>query len=443
MGGEPGRDMKTNVEDISSVKKKLVIEIEAEQVNKKLSQTFKELGKRAKIPGFRPGKIPRKILERYFGDQVMADVTRSLINETLPKAIEETNASPLTRPVIEKEALKVGQNFKYSALMEFRPEFELKDYMGLEAQKEICSVTEEDVNKQLEEIREAVGKLTPVVEDRGIREHDHVIIDYEGFEGTQAIEGTKASNFSLKIGSNTLPPGFEKGLLGHKKGDETEIKVDFEKDDPPPSLAGKSVRFKVKVTDIQEKDLPELDDDFAKNLGGDFTVLDDLKKKLKADLIQRDESRIDRELKMRLIKKVSDSMDFELPESLLNSEIDNAIENLKRNLDHKGAGSSRADLRDEKLREGLRPASEKRVKEMLILAEIARRNDISVNEEELAEGFRKAAQSMGQKPEDLRQYYKTNNLEDFFRQKLLEEKALNYLVKGAKVTEVEADKMQN
>ena len=172
--------MKTSVEDISPVKKKLVVEIGADMVDKSVNAAYKRLGKRAKIPGFRPGKIPRKIMERYFGPEVQQDVTRELVNETLAKAVEETETFPLTMPVIENDMLKTGQNFKYTATMEVKPQFELKDYMGIEVEKEKYSVTDGDVKKQLEEIRRNQGTLKSVEEDRPVKQEDYVVIEYEG-----------------------------------------------------------------------------------------------------------------------------------------------------------------------------------------------------------------------------------------------------------------------
>ena len=434
--------MKTTLQDISPVKKKLMVEIEAEEVDKKVNETFREFGKRAKIRGFRPGKVPRKILEGYFGNRVIEDVTRALVSETLPKAMEETNAFPLTMPVIENETLKVGQDFKYSAIMEVKPEFEIRDYMGLEVEKEICSVSDEDMDKRLEEIRKAVGKLTSIEDDRGIKMDDHVVIEYEGFEGQRAMEGVKSHNFLLKIGSNDFHPDFEKNLIGLKKEDTTEIRVDFEDNYYHSRLAGKNVDFKVKVIDIKEMTLPELNDDFARNLGDDFTDLDNLKKRLREDLIKSEENRIDRELKMRLLKKISDSVDFELPDSLVESEINYAIENIRQNLTRSGSNMEKAGLREEKLREEFRPTSENRVKEMLLLGEVARQNNLSINEEELSDGFREMASKTGQQAEEMRRYYEANNLVDSFKERLLEEKTLNFLVNGAKVTEVEADKIK-
>jgi trigger factor len=434
--------MKTKLEEISSVKKKLEIEIEAGEVNKKIEEAYRELRKGVKLPGFRPGKVPRKILERRFGNQVIDDVTRRLVNETLPKAVEETKTIPLSMPIIENEILKLGQNFRYSAIMEVRPEFELKDYMGLEVEKELFSVADEDVEAQMEEIRKTHGQLSSVETERGIKEEDFAVIEYEGLEDGKALEGIKNSNFLVRVGSNDFHPDFEKALIGLKKGEMSEFNVDFEDDYSQPKLAGKSVKFNVKVIDIKEMDLPELNDDFAKNLGADFQDLDDLKDKIRETLTDREEKRVDRELKMRLLKKVSDSVDFELPESLLESELNGAMESIRQNLLRSGSNMEKAGLNEEKLKEDLRPASEKRVKDMLVLGEIARGNDLDITEAELLAGFKELALSTGQDPEALRQYYEANNLRESFRQQLLEEKTLNYLVKGANITEVEADKIK-
>jgi trigger factor len=434
--------MKTTLEDISPVKKKLMIEIEAEEVNKRITKAYRELGKKAKVRGFRPGKVPRKILESYYGTQVAEDVTRTMVSETLPKALEETKTFPLSVPGVENETLKEGQDFKFSAILEVRPEFELKDYMGLAVEKEKLSVSDEDFDKQIEEIRKARGKLDSISEERPVKEDDYVIIEYEGYEGDNAIEGIKSNNFPLKIGSGDFHPDFENALIGRKKGDKTEISITFEADHYHSKLAGKVVNFKVELIDIKVMELPELSDEFAKNLGADFKDLSDFKKKVREDLITGEEKRIDKELKERLLNKISEGVDIELPQSLVESEINYTIENIRQNLIRTGSNFEKAGLSEDKLKEELRPASEKRVKELLLLGEIARQNDLTIDELELSEGFREMAARMGQDHEIIREYYEANNLVDSFQQKLLEEKTLNYLVEGAKISEVEADKIQ-
>ena len=432
-------EMKTSVEEISPVKKKLVVEIGPDIVDKSVNDAYKRLGKKAKIPGFRQGKVPRKIMERYFGAEVKQDVTRELVNETLPKAVEETDTLPLTMPVIENDVLKMGQNFKYTATMEVKPQFELKDYMGVEVEKEVCSVTDEDVKNRLEEIRRNSGTLKTVKEDRAVKPEDYVVIQYEGFENGRPVEGVKSENFLLRIGSNDFHPDFEKALIGGKKGETTEIKVHFEETHYHPKLAGKVVDFKVKITEIKEMELPELNDEFAKKLGDDFKDLETLEKKLKEDIIKREETRIDRELKKNLIEKIAEEIDFELPESLVESEIRNATENIRRNLIRTGSSMEKAGLDENRLRQNLRPAAEKRVKEMLILGKIAGDSGLSIDEVELTDGFRNLANSMGQDLQTVRRLYETNRLTDSLRESLLEEKTLNYLLNGAKVIVPEAD----
>jgi trigger factor len=346
-------------------------------------------------------------------------------------------------PVIENESLKSGEGYTYVALMEVRPEFELKDYMGLEVEREIVSVSDETVNSQLEEIRRVNSRLKPLEEDRGIRNDDCAILEYEAFEGEKPIEGVKAQNFLVRVGSNQFHPEFEKGLIGLKTGQSADITVDFEKEHPNAKLAGKKVLFKVRVTDVKLMELPELNDDFAKSLGADFADLESLKNRIRGDIKAREEKRVDRELKRKLLDRIGATASFDLPESLVESEMRYAVETVKQNLIRMGSSFDKAGLTEEKVREDFRPASEKRVKDLLILGEIARQNDLSLTEVELDEGFADLAKGMGQDPKVVRQYYEAKGLLEGFRDRLLEEKTLNYLVKGAKIREVEAARIQD
>lgn len=431
--------MKTSLEEISPVKKKLLVEIESQEVEKKIDDAYKKLGKKAKIPGFRPGKVPRRILEMRFGNQVAEDVTRSLISDTFPKAIKEVEVFPLGAPLLEQDTLKQKQNFKYSAVMEVRPQFDVNNYLGIEAEKEKFSVTEEDIRNHLDKIRKANGKLSSINTKRPIQKDDYVVLDYEGFEGDRHLDGIKSQNFLLKVGSNDFHPVFEESLIGLNKNDKKEILVDFDENYYHSKLAGKNVNFKVKIVDIKEMFLPELDDDFAQNLGADLKDLKDMKNKVKETITSNEKRRIDRELKQRLLQKISDSVDFELPNVLIESELDIAIENFKQNIIRSGSTLEKIGLSENKLREDLRPGSEKRVKEMLILSEIAKQDKITVDEENIAEHYRELALNTGQRPETVEKYYEAGNLMDSLKEKLLEEKSLNYLVEHANIKEVEKD----
>ena len=433
--------MKTTLEDISPVKKKLLIEIDSKEVDKKLNQAYGEIRKTAKIPGFRPGKVPRKILETYFGSQVIDDVTRGLISESFPKAVDEVKTFPLGQPILEKEALKQGQDFNYSAIIEVRPEFEVKDYLGVDVEKELFSISEEDVQKRLEEIREANGKMASIEEERQIRDGDFVIVDYERFEDSQLVEDVKSSNLLVKVGKNDFHPKFDEALIGLKKEDETEVDIDFEENFYHTKLAGKSVNFKIKIVDIKELVLPELNDEFASNLGADLKDLDSLKNELKNAITSQEEKRIDNELKQRLLEKISEGIDFELPEVLVDAEIDFSARRLNDNLERSGSSLEKAGISEAGLKKEFRPASEKRVREMLILDRIAKQDEIDINDDDLEEGYGKLAESMGQDVETVKKYYEARGQVDALKEELLKEKTLNYLVNHANISEVERDSL--
>jgi trigger factor len=433
--------MKTNIENISSVKKKVSVEIEAEEIDRRIDDAYKKLSKSAKVKGFRTGKVPRNILVKFYSEQVMEDVTNSVIRETLPSAIDETKTFPLTMPAIENEELKAGQAFKYNAVMETRPEFELKDYLGMEVQKENCVVTDEDVQKQIEQIREARGALNSISEDRGVKEGDYVILDYEAFEGDKAIEGIKATNFPLKIGAKQFYQGVEEALIGVKKGEPADVKVEFEKTYFHNKLAGKTVNFKIDVKEIKEISLPEVNDEFIKGLGGEFNNLEELYKKIKEDMIAGEEKRLDNEFKARLLRKISETVEFEVPESLVEYEINSSMENIKQRILRSGADLEKSGFDQAKLMEEIRPAAEKSVKQMFIIGEIANQKNITVEEADLAEGFLKMSKDYGADSATIRQYYEANDLMDSYRQGLLREKTLNYLVENARIITVDSGKI--
>ncbi len=430
--------MKTQVEDISQVKKKLLVEIDAQEIDARINKAYKELGKRAKVRGFRPGKIPMSILERYYGEQVLSDVTSSIIQETLPEAFQETKIYPLSMPVIENELLKKGQDYKYTALMEIRPEFELKDYLGAEVEKEECVVIDEDIEKQIEDIRESHGTLKSVSEDRPLKKGDYAVIDYEAFDQDLPIKEIKSENYPLKIGADRFYPGIEDALTGAKKGDKKEIKVDFKEDYFNPGLAGKNILFRISVTDIKEMELPELNDEFVKGLGAGIETPEQLRERIRENLRSREGKRIETRVKNSLLEKIADSIEFELPESLVEGEIDASLDNIRQNLSRAGSSIEKSGLDEDRMRDEIRPNAEKNVKWALILGKIADQNNLDINDEEMLEGLKSLAEGYGSNPETVKRYYEANNMLDSFRHTLLKEKTLNYLVENARVVEVKS-----
>ncbi len=428
--------MKQSIEELSQVKRRLNVEIEAEEVTKKLDQAYKQVSKRVKIKGFRPGKAPRKILEQYYGREIMNDVKNDLIKESFSKAVEETKFFPLGSPSIEDEAIRPGENFRYTATMEVKPAFELKDYMGITVEKEILNISEDNVDKKLEEIKEAHANLISINEDRGIKEGDYVIIDYDSIWKDKPLKDINGKDFIIHVGSKNFYPELESATLGLKKDAKMDVKIDFSEDFVDRRLAGKSVAFRIHVQDIKKKDLPELNDDFARSLGNEFKSLTDLRERVKKDITLQEEKRIDRELKARLLRKITAMVDFELPQVMVEMEIERLIANIKQNSIRTGTRFESTGIPEERLREDLRIPSEQNVKEELVLGKIAEIEDMRVEDSDIKKGLQGLAAQIGSDLALLQQYYEKNNLMNQLRNQLLVEKVLNHLVQDAKVTEV-------
>lgn len=432
--------MKSSIEEISPVKKKLVVEIEADEVERKIEKAYRDFGKQIRLPGFRPGKIPRNVIEGRFAKEVLSDVTRELISDTLPKALDENDTIPLNMPTLENEQVKKGESFTYTAVMEVRPVFELNNYKGLDVEKEILSVNPEEVDKQIEDIRRASGLLRSVEEDRGVREGDHAQISFKGMEDGEPVAGLEAEDHTVKVGAGEFHPEFEKGIIGLRKGETKSVHVEFEESFNDKNVAGKGIDFQVELKEIKTLELPALDDEFAKALDDKLTSLEDLKEEIRKELTRREEGRIDRELKTRLVEKVCETVDFELPESLIDMELNNAIQNIVQNMYRSGGVPDMAGFDDDKLRKELLPGAESRIKRMLVLAEIAKQNDLTITEEDILNGMNELASGAGQDPAVVRRFYEDQNLMDSFRERLLEQKTLNFLVDCSNIIEIDAEK---
>ena len=435
--------MQTHVEKIGQVKRRITVEIEAEKVTLKLDQAFRELSKKVKIKGFRPGKTPRRILEQYHGTQIIDEAKNDLIRESFSEVIEETKLFPLANPSIEGGALKPGKPFSYTIDMEVRPEFEPKDYMGISVEKEITDISDDSVDKRLEEIREAHAQLVSVDEGRGVQQGDYAVVDYAGFWNGKPLTDIRGSDFTALVGSKHFYPEIETGIVGLKKDAEKEITVGFNADFNDKRLAGKSVLFRVKIKDIKKKDLPELNDEFARSLSDEFSSLKVLRERVKEDLTLQEEKRVEREAKSRLLRKIAATVDFDLPQSLVAGEIERSIASIKQSIVQSGSQLESAGISEEKMRDDLRPVAERKVKEDLVLGKIADMENIAVEEHEMRDGFQRLAAQTGKDPAVLERFYETNNLMDSFKNQLFTEKTLNHLIQGANIIEVKEISEEN
>jgi len=308
--------MNVNVEEISSIKKKVSIEIPGDEVTKEVDSFYKDLGKKANIKGFRPGKVPRNILERYFKDYVKAEVVQKLIGESYPKALTEANLEPVAPPVIDPGEFSEGKSFQYSAVIDVKPDIKLEGYTGLKIEGKKEELKDEEVEQRLKSLQNLHANLKTVSEGRPIQTGDYVIVDYEASVGGKPLEGAKALDFTVEVGSGQFIPTFEEKLIGLNPGEEKEIEVSFPEDYGYQKWAGKTILFHVKIKEIKEKILPVLDDEFAKDLG-DYSSLEELKTKLRGEIEKEKELALESQLKEQVVEQLLEANLFVVSESLV------------------------------------------------------------------------------------------------------------------------------
>ena len=424
--------MNVNVEEISSIKKKVSIEIPGDEVTKEVESFYKDLGKKAKIKGFRPGKVPRNILERYFKDYVKAEVVQKLIGESYPKALTEANLEPVSPPVIDPGEFNEGKSFQYSAVIDVKPDIKLEGYTGLEIEGKKEELKDEEVEQRLKSLQNLHANLKTVSEGRPIQTGDYVIVDYEASVGGKPLEGAKAVDFTVEVGSGHFIPTFEEKLIGLKPAEEREIEVSFPEDYGYQKWAGKTILFHVKIKEIKEKILPVLDDEFAKDLG-DYSSLEELKTKLRGEIEKEKELALERQLKDQVVDQLLEANPFEVPESLVEEQAKALFSDMKLRLAAQGGDLKNLGVTEEKLQEDYKAMAQKQVKTFLILEKIASQEGIAVTDEEADERLKEMAERMHQKFDVVKRYYEKNGLLPEVKAGILRDKTLHFLLEKANV----------
>jgi trigger factor len=427
--------MKANVEEISSIKKKVSIEISEDQVNKEVESFYKDLGKKAKIKGFRPGKVPRDILERYFKDYVKAEVIQKLIEETYPQALSETDLHPVSPPVIDPGGFEDGKPFQYSAMIEVKPDIQLEEYTGLKIEGKKEEVKDEEVEERLKALQNLHANLKTISEARPIQTGDYVIVDYEARLGGKPLEGGKAIDFTVEVGSGQFIPAFEEKLIGLKPEEEKEIEVSFPEDYGYQKWAGKTISFHVKIKEIKEKILPPLDDEFAKDLG-DYASFEELKAKLKGEIEKEKELALERRLKDQVVDQLLETNPFEVPESLVEEQAKAMVSDTKLRLAAQGMVLKNLGVSEEKLQEDYKAMAQKQVRTFLILEKIAGQEGIAVTDEEADDRLREMSERMHQKFDVVKRYYEKNGLLPEVKAGIIRDKILNFLLEKATISYV-------
>lgn len=415
----------------------LTIEVEAAQVDEALNQAFKKVVGKVNVPGFRKGKIPRAMFEQRFGvESLYQDALDILLPTAYAAAITETKIEPVDRPDIDVEQMGKGKNLIVKATVTVKPEVQLGDYKGLEVEEMETTVTDEDVELELKRLQEKHAELT-VVEEGTVENGDTVVIDFEGFVDGVAFEGGKGENYSLEIGSGSFIPGFEEQLIGVKSGEMKDIEVSFPEEYHAPDLAGKPAVFKVTAHDIKRKQLPELDDEFAKDVNEEVETLEALKADIKEKMIQDKTTEADHNKRDTLVEKAAENATIDLPESMVASEVDRMMEEFGQRLQSQGLSLEmyyQFSGGDENgMREQFKGDAEKRVRINLTLEAIAEVENLEVSEEEVNAELEKMAELYKRSVDELKQILAMQGGIDALKGDLKVRKAVDFLVENSKV----------
>ena len=431
--------MKVTVEDRSSIKKVLHIEVPREDVVRELDSAYAELKKTAKIKGFRPGKTPRSVLERMYGKEVKADVTGKLIQTAFMDALKETELKIVGSPVVDPPELNGGQPYAFDAQVEINPEIADIEFKGFELVKTKYAAAADEVEVQLKMLQKNLAKREKIKEDRPLQMGDVAVIDYEGFKNGQPFEPTKKTeNFIIKVGTGQIVKDLDDGLVGMQPGEERQVPVTFPDDYFKEELVGQKVDFKVVLNEIREEILPELDDDFAKSISDKYQTLEVLKTAIQENLLEGYKKRVEQELNEQVYQKLLDQVEFEVPETLVNGELEHILNDAERSFAESNRSLDEVGLNREKLAETYRPTAEKQVRRHLILSKIIKQEKLDLTDEELDQGFQEMADNFQQPVEHIKGYYQQNKdgLE-FFKHTLLEKKALKIIIDNGQISEVE------
>ena len=427
--------MKCKVEKTKNANEvKLEITVEAEKFNDAIKKVYFKSAKYFNIPGFRKGKAPMNIVEKYYGKEIFyEDAFNEVAGEALDEAVKENDLYVVSRPDIDVTQIEKGKDLIFTAVMQTKPEAELGKYKGVEIKKIEYKVTDEDIEHELGRMQEHNARMI-TVEDRPVESGDIVTIDFEGFVDGKAFDGGKAEGHELEIGSNTFIPGFEDQIIGMKIDEEKDINVKFPEEYFSKELAGKDATFKVKLHEIKKKELPKLDDEFAKDVS-EFDTLKELKEDIKKKQQKQNDDKAKYETEDAVIKAVCENVKVDIPSGMIETEVDNMIKDIEQRLSYQGLKLEQylqmMGKTTEEMRKEYEPQAIDSIKSRLALEAVIKAEKIEATEEEVDEKMKEMAKNYGKENDE--EFMKNENVRNYIKDGLTSQKAIEFLVKNAKM----------
>ena len=424
------------MEEISLVKKKLSFEIPWNEVKEELDAVYRDLGKKAKIKGFRPGKVPRKVLESHFKDHAEEETITNIVNKYYWQTLEDKGIMALSRPDITQDGFRENTNFSFTASFETEPDFEPKGYNGIELEKEKIQITESDLENRLKEIRQMFATMEEVKDNRAIIMGDYVTIDFAGSLDGESHQELKADNHLLELGSKGFIPGFEEQLVGMKNSEIKAINVKFPEDYHEKKFAGKDVIFTVTIKDIKEKKLPEIDENFIKNFDK-YNSLDELNNDVRKALEQDCQRLTETNLQNKIMEIILKENDFEVPPSLIEKQIFYMMADTQKRMTSAGMDEKNAMELSFKMHDKFKEEAEKIVKSFFLIKKIAQKEAIGVEEVDLDQHIRELAAKHGRDYEQIRNAFEKEERKDNLRTELIQKKVFDFIEQKANIKVVE------
>ena len=428
--------MEIAVENLSELTRKLTITLPKETVGPALDKAFAKINKEVRLKGFRRGKIPQSVLEKNFRDQIQAEVGEKLVQETYFDAVEKEGLEPVVHPEIAEHRFPEDGTFVYVAMVDIKPQIDLKEYKGLEVEKPVLVVAEEEIDKEITLLQRHQAALQTAEEGHVIAMDDVAVVDFQGFHDGKAMKEVRNENYSVDIGMNRLGKDFEEKLIGMKKGDKALYEVDFPADYPNPMLAGKKVEFKVDVKDVKVRVRPELDDEFAKDIKPELTSLEALRDDIRARLQKAKDDALQGDLDDKIMHKLIELNPFEVPQRLVNYEIQEMLKQTEENLKRSGLSFESAGINLDELVEKNRDVAAKRVKGDFLLKKIAEVEEIKIADEDIQRGYQRIADQYRMTLDEVKKYFQRREEILPFMNELHNEKVLNFLREQARFTSV-------
>jgi len=423
--------MKVQVENIDSVKKKVEVVLPEEKINSIRESIYSELQKQAKIKGFRPGKVPRPMIMSYYKDYIDDELKKRMVQETMYEALDEAKVNPVVQPVVDfiNEADRQG----YVLECEVIPDIELPTYKGIEVEVEPIEVSDEEVAKRLDGLQHMHAEIVAIEGGRGAQNGDLVIIKYQGYEDGKPVKGIETEAYPVELGSSTLMPEFENALIGMKESEEKEIPISFPDDYPDKDIAKKTLQFKVTMKDIKEKRLPEVNDEFAKDLN--FDNIEAMHKGLRDEIAKEKENVRSKEVAQKVMDALIGAVDIPVPKILLEKRIEMMMEEAKSRFKADRLTEEEARAIEERFRKDFEKSAETRIKSEILIAKISEKEGISADENDVQERIKKIAEDAKRPLNDVRNFYEQYNLLNKLRSSIIEERTISFLRDNALIKE--------